>query len=380
MRVTTIVVVAVLAVAAVVGVGYYWRLHQSADELRLPGTVEVQEVRLSSRIGGRVKEVHVREGQVLRAGEALATLEAPELEAQREQVYRQREAALAALERSRNGARPEERAVAEAAVRVAEAKLAHVKAGWRDEEVEQARKELAAQEAELEFARVELARELFLAPKGASTESKLDAARASVKRWTAQVASARARLKMLEAGTRPEEIAEAEADVARARAQRDLVAAPTRSEDIAEAEAKVAELTARLKELDAELAETVVKAPEPAVVEVLTVRPGDIVAPNQPIARVLRADDMWVKAYVPATELGKLRLNQAVEVAIDSHPGKRFAGTIAQIATVGEFTPRNVQSVEERANQVFAVKVRVPDPEGIFKSGMAANVFVPVAE
>jgi HlyD family secretion protein len=113
-------------------------------------------------------------------------------------------------------------------------------------------------------------------------------------------------------------------------------------------------------------------------VEVLAIRPGDILAPNQPVARVLRADDLWVKAYVPATELGKVKLNQAVEVTIDSHPGRRFAGTVAQIATVSEFTPRNVQSVDERANQVFAVRVRVSDAEGIFKSGMAADVFVPV--
>ena len=146
---------------------------------------------------------------------------------------------------------------------------------------------------------------------------------------------------------------------------------------MAEATAKVAELDARIKELDAQLAEAVVKAPEPAVIEVLAVRPGDILAPNQPVGRVLRAGDLWVKAYVPATQLGKVKLNQAVEVTIDSHPGKRFTGTIDQIATVSEFTPRNVQSVDERANQMFGIRVRVADTQGVFKSGMAADVYVP---
>jgi multidrug resistance efflux pump len=372
------IIAAVLAVGAAVGVGGCWPFHKSAKELRLPGTVEVQEVHLASKIGGRVKAIAVQEGRVLKAGDVLATFEAPELEAQYAQARQKREQAYAALERARAGARPEEKAVAEAAVKAAEAKLALVKAGWREEEVEQQRKDLVAQEAELEYARAELARQQFLAPKGASTESALESARAAVKRWSAQIAASRARLKMLETGPRPEEIAEAAAEVGRAKAQLALVAAPTRSEDIAEAAAKVAELDARVQELESQLAEAVVKAPEPAVVEVLAVRPGDILAPNQPIARVLRADDLWVKAYVPATELGRVRLNQAVEVTIDGYPGRRFPGTVIQIATVSEFTPRNVQSVEERANQVFAVKVRVPDSEGVFKSGMAADVFVPV--
>ena len=96
------------------------------------------------------------------------------------------------------------------------------------------------------------------------------------------------------------------------------------------------------------------------------------------LIRALRADDLWVKAFVPATELGRLRVGQAVEVAVDSHPGRRFGGEIRFIANVSEFTPRNVQSADERRHQVFAVKVRVADPEGVFKSGMAAEVFVPV--
>lgn len=374
------IVAGVLALGAVAGFVGCWPFHRHRAELRLPGTVEVQEVHLASKIGGRVKSISVREGQVLKAGDVLAMFEVPELEAQYAQAQQKREQMYAALERARNGARPEEKAVAETAVKSAEAKLALVKAGFRTEEIEQQRKDLLAQEAELEYAKAELDRQRFLAPTGASSQSNLESARAALKRWTAQIASSKAHLKMLEAGPRPEEVSQAEAEVTRAKAQLELTAAPTRSEDIAEAQAKVTEMDARLKELAAQLAEAVVRAPEPAVVEVLSVRPGDIVAPNQAIARVLRADDLWVKAYVPATELGNVRLNQAVEVTIDSHPGKRFAGTIIQIATVSEFTPRNVQSVEERANQVFAIKVRVPDTDGIFKSGMAADVYVPVSE
>ncbi len=147
-------------------------------------------------------------------------------------------------------------------------------------------------------------------------------------------------------------------------------------EEVAEAEALTAELRARLRELDVNLGEAAVCAPEPAVVEVVAVRKGDTAGPNQPLVRVLRADDLWVKAYVPETELGKVGLHHAVEVTIDSFPHKRFAGTVVQIASSSEFTPRNVQSADERRHQVFALKVRVADPQGVFKSGMAADVWL----
>jgi multidrug resistance efflux pump len=116
------------------------------------------------------------------------------------------------------------------------------------------------------------------------------------------------------------------------------------------------------------------------VVEVLAVRRGDLVTPNQSLLRVLRADDMWVRVYVPETQLSRVRLGQDVEVRVDGYPGRTFAGTVAQIASVSEFTPRNVQTADERHNQVFGIKVRVADPQGVFKSGMAADVIVPLAK
>jgi HlyD family secretion protein len=105
-----------------------------------------------------------------------------------------------------------------------------------------------------------------------------------------------------------------------------------------------------------------------------------VVAPNQSVVRVLRADDLWVRAYVPATELGRLRLNQTVQVTVDSHPGRAFDGSVVRIAGESEFTPRNIQSIDERRNQVFGVTIRVADPDGIFKSGMAAQVRIPLEE
>jgi len=94
---------------------------------------------------------------------------------------------------------------------------------------------------------------------------------------------------------------------------------------------------------------------------------------------VLWDDDLWVKVFVPETELGKVRLGDQVDVTVDTYPGRRLPGVIDQIASVSEFTPRNVQSIDERKHQVFAIKVKVDNHEGLFKSGMAAEVTVPLA-
>ncbi|HXG10788.1 MAG TPA: efflux RND transporter periplasmic adaptor subunit [Gemmataceae bacterium] len=380
MRGKSIAAGVILVVAAGAGLGCYWYFGRPAPVLHLPGTVEIQEVRLSSKVGGRVAKVAVAEGELVEPGQPLVYFEAPELEAQREQFAARLKAAEAVLEKAQNGPRPEEKAAAKAAMQAAEARLQRLQAGWRIEEIEQARHEVLSLEAELERAERELERERRLASTPASSRSQYEAALALYGRLQGQVSAARARLKMLEAGSRPEDIAEARAEVERLRAQYELLQAGTRSEEIAEAEARVAELRARLREIEVNLRETVVYAPERAVVEVVAVRKGDTAAPNQPVVRVLRAEDLWIKAYVPETELGKVRLNQAVEVTCDSYPGRRFQGTVVQIASISEFTPRNVQSADERRHQVFGIKVRVADPQGVFKSGMAADVWLPLQE
>jgi multidrug resistance efflux pump len=119
-------------------------------------------------------------------------------------------------------------------------------------------------------------------------------------------------------------------------------------------------------------------APERVVVDVVSVRNGDLIPPNIPILRVLRAADLWVKVFVPETELGKIRLNEEATITVDAYPGMRFYGTVMHISTESEFTPRNVQSADERRHQVFGVKIRVADPQGVFKSGMAATATLPI--
>lgn len=375
------ILIFILVLAAVGGLvgAYFWQYPWSTREFALPGTVETQEVRLSSRVGGRVVRLFVEEGDLVEAGQPILALEFPELDAQRKQLEAQLAAARAVLAKADKGPRDEELAAGKAMVDLAAAALAKMKTGYRAEEKEQARNELLAHEAELENARQDLDRERNLLQKNATTMSAYDAAVARHSRQQATVAAATAKVAMMESGYRAEEIAEAEAELARVQANYDLLLAGTRQEDKDEAAAKVAHLEAQLDELDVRRGERTVTAPERAVVETIGVRPGDIAAANQPLVTVLRAADLWVKAYISEVDLGHLRLGQPVEVTIDTYPGHRFQGLVKQISSISEFTPRNVQTIDERRHQVFGFKVRVDDPQGIFKSGMAATVHLPKA-
>jgi multidrug resistance efflux pump len=306
--------------------GCWWVLREPATELRFQGTVDIQEVRLGSKIGGRVAEVLIREGDLVQAGQVLVRFEEPELEAQLGQQRARLAQKEAELDRAMNGSRPEE--------------------------IAQARAQLALQQANLTQAQANLKRGEQLGPGGAISREDLDQRRQAVDVGEANVKYAQEALRLAELGPRRE-------DIELARACRD-------------------EARGKVQEIEANLAEATIRAPEQAVVEVLGVRKGDVVTPNQIIVRVLRADDLWVKVFVPETDLGRVRLGQKVQVSIDGYPGKRFAGTVEQIASESEYTPRNVQSADERRHQVFGVKVRVADPNGIFKSGMAAEVVMPL--
>lgn len=374
----------VLAVGVALGLYFWWPFGGQGQRLRLPGVVESQEIRLASKVGGRVAAVEVQEGDQVRPNQVLVRFEVPELQAQRAQQAARVQAAQAALLRAINGPRPQEKRAAQAAVQAARARLEKLKAGWRQEEKEQARSDMHMAEADLKLTRDEFERVQKLYRQASVARAEFDAALAAYDKARGRAAAAKARLDMLLSGSRPEDIAEAQALLAQAEAQADLLEAGTRPEEIALAKAQLHEAQAKLDELDAHLQEAVLRAPGLAVVEVLAVRPGDVVQPHQPVVRVLRTDDLWVKVYVPETELGKLRLGQAAEVYLDAYPSRPFEGTVYHIASESEFTPRNVQSPDERRHQVFGVRIRVPQPadpsQRVFKAGLAAEVLLPLHE
>jgi len=147
----------------------------------------------------------------------------------------------------------------------------------------------------------------------------------------------------------------------------------TRKEDIDAARAEVQQQQRRLDTLLKQRTETVVKSSVTGVVQSMGLRPGDLVAPNQPVAEILESSQLWVRVFIPETELGLIHADQSVRVRVDTFPNEWFRGHIAAISSQGEYTPRNVQTRAQRAEQVYGAKILV-DPNAKLKAGMAADV------
>lgn len=147
----------------------------------------------------------------------------------------------------------------------------------------------------------------------------------------------------------------------------------SRVEDVHAAEAALDQAEQRLAFLIRQSQETVVKSPADGVIEALDLRPGDLVAANQPVARILEPGQLWVRVWVPEPSLGKVRLGQKTAITVDTYPKREFSGRVVEIRQQGEYTPRNIQTLKQRMDLVFGVKVAI-DPTPELKPGMAAQV------
>lgn len=342
--------------------------------LLFSGTIETREIRVGSKAGGRVTDVLVVEGQEAKAGQSLIRFDVAELEAQRMQAEARVAQQQARLERLERGARPEEKAQAHAATETARANLEAIRTWPRPEEVAQARASLAAAEADLNSAEAAFQRIRKLFSTGDTSQQEFDAAKFRLDNMRARRNAEKDRLNLLLNGSRKEDIRAAEERYRQAQEAERLVIAGPRIEEIADARAQLAEAKARLEQIKVQVAEGEVKSPANAIVEVLPIRPGDLITPNQTVARLLEKDQIYIRVYVPEPQLGLIKVGQKASIKVDTFNDRSFDGVVEQINSQGEFTPRNVQSRSERNHLVFGVKVRIDNREGLLKPGMAADV------
>ena len=344
------------------------------EPLLFSGTIETREIRVGSKVGGRVTDVLVQEGQEAQAGQPIVRFDVAEVEAQRLQAEAKVEQQQARLERLERGARPEEKAQAHAATETARANLEAVRNWPRPEEIEQARAALTAAEAEVNSAEAAFQRIRKLFSTGDLSKQEFDAAKFRLDNTRARRDAEKKRLDLLLNGSRKEDILAAEQRYREAQEAERLVIAGPRAEEIADARAQLAEAKAKLDQIKVQVAEGEVKSPANAIVEVLPVRPGDLITPNQTVARLLEKDQIYIRVYVPEPQLGLIKVGQKARIKVDTFTDRAFDGVIEQINSQGEFTPRNVQSRSERNHLVFGVKVRIDNREGLLKPGMAADV------
>jgi RND family efflux transporter MFP subunit len=160
-------------------------------------------------------------------------------------------------------------------------------------------------------------------------------------------------------------------------AERSDSAAKAQEKSLEAAQMKIIQARAQLADIEAQLKEMQVVAPAESTLEVLNVKVGDVLPPNGEVATLLLPQHLWVRVYVPELWLGHIKIGDQVRVRVDSFPGKDFPGVVEQVNRQAEFTPRNVQTVEDRIKQVFGVKIRLPNDDDRLRAGMAADVYFP---
>ncbi len=373
MKLKLVLGVAVLGVVvAVILLLHPWSRDQAA--MVYSGTVETREIQVGSKVGGRVTAVGVEEGQSLKAGATLVTFDAAELISERAQAQAQVQQAQADLDRLLRGYRPEEKGQTSAAAAEQEAVLEAAKNGPRPQEIAQAQADYAGAQADAVDAAATFQRMEMLVRGDTISRLQFDDARAKRDSTAQRVESLRQRLALLQAGTRAEDLRAAEERYRQAQAAAALMQRGYRKEDIAAGRAVLAAALAHRDELDVRLKEAELQAPANGLVEVVSVRTGDLVPPGKIVLTMLESSQLWVKIYIPETEVGAVKLHQSASIEVDSYPGRRFSGSVQDVSSQAEFLPRNVQTRDDREHQVFGVKVRVDNADGVVKSGMSATV------
>jgi HlyD family secretion protein len=323
-RIALILIVIALGIAVFV----ISSLKKTTDDgaLVLSGNVEVTETNAGFKIPGRVAERLVDEGDKVKAGDLLARLDSAELAS----IVNQNRASL----------------------KEATTKLAELKAGSRSQEIQQATANLSSQDAELAKAKKDYERAEILHKNGAISSSQFDAARSAYDSRAALYRNADETLSLVKEGPR--------------------------KEDITIAEHRVEQARAGLSTSEERLKDTLIYAPLDGVVLRKNVEPGETIASGVPVVTIGALESPWIKVYVKEDKLGLVKLGQKAKVTVDTYKGKSYEGVVTYISSEAEFTPKTVQTPEERVKLVFGVKVRVKNENGELKPSMPADVKISV--
>ncbi|MBD3672318.1 MAG: HlyD family efflux transporter periplasmic adaptor subunit [Planctomycetaceae bacterium] len=364
-----------LGLVALVLLGLLLKDQWSSKPLVVSGIIEADEVRLGSRVGGRVLKVHVEEGEEISAGTPLVELEPFDLNQRRAEAVAHQDELDARHRKLKEGFRDEEVAAAAARMEQAQAELDKLINGPREEEIESAKAKLSVATNSLSLQQKEYERAKRLFQKETITRDEFDQAETEFEIAKDEVRYRDEQLKLLQSGTRPEEIAAGKAQLKAATEEWKKLKAGTRQEEIDEAYFALEAAKQRVAVIDQQIAELKVESRFSGIVQAIDLEPGDLINANAPVLSVLDTSDLWVRAYVPEDHLD-LSVDQQVKITVDSYPEESFSGQISFIASEAEFTPRNVQTPEERSKQVFRIKVSIKDEENRLRPGMGADVWL----
>lgn len=377
----------VLLVIAVGGLVLWGQRARHDAERYYSGTIEATQAHLSFQVGGRVQAVPADEGRWVQPGEVLATLEREEFDAQHEQAraaLRRAEEAVKQAEVAREVNRrvlPAEVERAEAAVKALEAQLLQAEKGFRVQEVERARLAVEAARATLDNARRERERIEALFRKGVVAERTRDNADLAFQTALREHGRALEAYRLAQEGSRREEI-----DAARSRleegqaalrlARSNLQRLQAFEQEVESARAQAAAARAALHLAEIQRNRTELRAPFAGIVLSRSLEPGEVVSPGREVLSIADLSTVDLKIFVSETEIGRVVPGQAVEVRIDTFPDQIYPGHVAYISPQAEFTPRIIQTPQERVKLVYLVKIAVANPNLELKPGMPADAWL----
>jgi HlyD family secretion protein len=362
--------------------------HRNDDtSLRFSGNIEVTESQMSFRIPGRLQERLAEEGESVVAGQTLARLDKSDQTialAQATANLTYAEAVLAELEA---GSRREDIDRAEAKVMQARHSLTELRNGTRIQEIKSAGADLdSAMAAEqsaivrLKQAKIDLDRYVNLFKEQSVSKNVLETyqilhetSENQVKEARARTRAAKQRLALLQAGPRIEQIDRAAAALRQAEAEYALIKAGPRTETIEQARAKVRVAMETVKQARQQLNYTELTAPMDGVVLSTVAEAGEYLNPASPVLTLGQMDKPWLRAYIHETDLGRIKLGQEVSVTTDAFADKKYGGRVSYISSQAEFTPKTVQTFEERVKLMYRIKVLLDNPDHELKPGMPAD-------
>ena len=345
-------VIPVILLLVVLGVGWYFykKQHPAEDPLVLHGNVDIRGVDLGFRVSGRIAEILKDEGDAVKAGELLARIDGEPYQRELDQATATHAQAVASLAQSK------------ASLGQAKADADLKRAGYRTEEVEQARASLAQAQVTMENADRAYARQSALVKTNGVSRQNFENAEAAYHEAEQRMKVSAANLRQLESGFRVEEIAAAEAGVGAAEAA------------VGAADAAVVKAAAAVKTAEITLQDTELKSPSNGVVITRALEPGSIVQAGPTVLSLSLEKPVWVRAYVHEPELGKFPSGTKVKVFADGSPDKPFNGTVGFVSPKAEFTPKSVETKELRTSLVYRMRVVVEDSDGSLRQGMPVRV------
>lgn len=376
-----------LLVVLVAGLGYFaWSRTRAEDEnlLRLSGNIEFRKVDMAFKTAGKLAELKINEGDSVKQGQLLARLDHVAMTRMRERDSAGIDVAESNLKQLRTmieyqrAALEAETRLREAELRQARARLQELLDGARPQEVAQARALVTDIRAIQQQAAKDYERAQKLVAAEDISQSQFDQYKLRLDSTTAQLQNAEQRLALVLEGPRKTDIESARANVARAEAAMRLTEAQrlevTRKEqDLAARRADVQRNQANVGVIDSQLDDTNLHSPIDGVVLVKSADPGEVLAAGTPVVTLGEIDKPWFRGYVPQSKLGRVQLGQTVQVRTDSYPDKRYTGRITFIASEAEFTPKQIQTQEERVKLVYRIKVEVENPGRELKLNMPVD-------